>query len=107
VKTQLSKDQAIGRIVFAVCVAIGILYTAGLFYFGDPLGGWRIEFWLIAIPVFLAFIAIMSIVAWIGWTMATTPLHKPIEEIASKTENRRTNIYVNFTGQGKLQISAF
>jgi len=89
VKTQLSKDQAIGGIIFAVCVAIGILYTAGLFYFGDPLGGWKIEFWLIAIPVFLAFIAIMGIVAWIGLTMATTPLPKPIEDIASKTEEKK------------------
>ena len=89
VKKTLSKDQAIGGIIFAVCVAIGILYTAGLFYFGNPLGGWKIEFWLIAIPVFLAFVAIMSIGAWIGWTMATTPLPKPIEEIASETEKKK------------------
>ncbi|MEM3622200.1 MAG: transcriptional regulator [Candidatus Bathyarchaeia archaeon] len=85
----VSKDQAIGGIIFVVCLIVGILYTVGLFYFGDPLGRWAIEFWLIAIPVFLAFIAIMGIGAWIGWTMATTPPPKPIEEITSEVEEKK------------------
>jgi hypothetical protein len=85
-----SKDQAIGGIIFVVCVIVGILYTLGLFYYGDPLtgAGWPVYIWLIAIPVFLAFIAIMAIGAWIGWTMATTPPPKPIEEITAKTEEK-------------------
>ena len=83
----MSKDQAIGAIIFAACAVIGILYTVGLFYFGEPfVSSWKIEFWLIAIPVFVAFIAIMAIGAWIGWTMATTPSPKPIEEITSETK---------------------
>ena len=85
----MSKDQAIGGMIFAVCVIIGILYTMGLFYLGNPLGGWSIEFWLIATPVFLAFVAIMGIGAWIGWTMATTPPPKPIEDLASETEEKK------------------
>jgi len=89
----VSKDQTIGGIIFTVCVIIGILYTFGLFYYGKPFeAGWKlswgIEFWLIAIPVFLAFIAIMAIGAWIGWTMATTPPPKPIEEITSEIEEK-------------------
>jgi hypothetical protein len=85
-----SKDQLIGGIIFVACVIIGILYTLGLFYFGNPFtgAGWPIYIWLIAIPVFLAFIAIMAIGAWIGWTMATTPPPKPIEEITAKTEEK-------------------
>jgi hypothetical protein len=89
VKKPLSKDQAIGGIIFLACVIIGILYTAGLFYFGSPLD-WSIQFWLIAIPVFLAFVAILGIGAWIGWTMATTPPPKPIEEIASEIEEKHS-----------------
>jgi len=86
-----SKDQVIGGIIFAVCLIVGILYTLGLFWWGYPFGidtqpPWTIGFWLIAIPVFLAFIAIMAIGAWIGWTMATTPPPKPIEEITGKIE---------------------
>jgi len=90
----VSKDQTIGGLIFVVCVIVGILYTVGLLYFGNPLGGdssvkaWEIQFWLIAIPVFLAFIAIMAIGAWIGWTMATTPPPKPIEEITSEIEEK-------------------
>jgi hypothetical protein len=86
----VSKDQTIGGMIFAVCLIVGVLYAVGLFYFGEPLVGvgWPIEFWLIAIPVFLAFIAIMAIGAWIGWTMATTPPPKPIEEITSEIEEK-------------------
>ena len=84
----MSKDQAIGATICTACVIIGALYTAGLFYFGNRLSSWPLEFWLIAVPVFLALIAILGIGAWIGWSMATTPPPKPIEEITSKTEEK-------------------
>ena len=54
--------------------------------------GWTIvwqsgvQFWLVAIPVFIAFIVVLAIGAWIGWTMATTPPPKPIEEIEAELE---------------------
>jgi hypothetical protein len=85
-----SKDQLIGGIIFVICVVIGILYTIGLFFWpGANLLGEKLPYiWLIAIPVFLAFIAIMAIGAWIGWTMATTPPPKPIEEITAKPEEK-------------------
>jgi len=85
----VSKDQAIGGAICLVCVVVGVLYTLGLFYFGNPMGGWTIEFWLVALPVFIAFIAILAIGAWIGWTMATTPPPKPIEEITSEMETEQ------------------
>ncbi|MBE0519733.1 phage holin family protein [Candidatus Bathyarchaeota archaeon] len=81
----VSKDQGIGGIIFLACAVIGILYSVGLFYFGDP-SNWSIPFWLVTVPVFIAFIAVMGIGAWIGWTMATTPPPKPIEEITSEIE---------------------
>jgi len=84
----VGKDQTIGGIIFAVCLIIGVLYTVGLFYFGGNPFDWSVPFWLVAIPVFLAFIAIMAIGAWIGWTMATTPPPKPIEEITSEIEEK-------------------
>jgi hypothetical protein len=34
-----------------------------------------VRFWTIAVPVFVAFVAMLGIGAWIGWTMATT-LHQ-------------------------------
>ena len=85
----VSKDQGIGGLIFLICVIIAIGYTVGLFYFGDPFGGiynggWSIAMWLIVIPVYLAFILILGIGAWIGWTMATTPPPKPIEELEAE-----------------------
>lgn len=86
----VSKDQAIGGVICLVCVVVGVLYTLGLFYWGyylDP--HWGIAFTLVALPVFIAFIAILAIGAWIGWTMATTPPPKPIEEITSEMETEQ------------------
>ena len=80
----MSKDQAIGLLIFIACVIIAILYTVGLFL--PVFEGFR--FWIVAVPVFIGFVAILAIGAWIGWTMATTPPPKPIEEITSETEEK-------------------
>ena len=93
----VSKDQAIGGIIFIVCVVIAIFYVITLFYpqWLKLVFGMEIEwisyaqFWVIAVPVLLAFIAVMGIGAWIGWTMATTPPPKPIEEITSEIEEKK------------------
>jgi ABC-type transport system involved in cytochrome bd biosynthesis fused ATPase/permease subunit len=88
----VSKDQSIGGAIFLICLIIAIFYVITLFYPDWIVNlGWAsdrsvVQFWLIAIPVFIAFIAIMGIGAWIGWTMATTPPPKPIEEITSEIE---------------------
>jgi hypothetical protein len=97
----VSKDQAIGGVIFIVCAIVGLFYVVTLLYpnwlyvFGlgtdaNSLG--NIRFWMVAVPVLVAFIAIMGIGAWIGWTMATTPPPKPIEEITSEmeTEEKKT-----------------
>jgi len=97
----VSKDQTYGGIILVVCVVIGILYTVGLFYFGGNPFDWSIPFWLIALPVFIAFIAIMGIGAWIGWTMATTPPPKPIEELTSEMEEKKEE-----KGEEKEEVEA-
>ncbi len=84
----VSKDQTIGGLIFIVCAIVGIFYVVTLFYpqwLGLPDLD-AIRFWIVAVPVLVAFIAIMGIGAWIGWTMATTPPPKPIEEITSEME---------------------
>jgi hypothetical protein len=96
----VSKDQGIGGIIFIVCAIIAVLYIVTLFYpqwldvFGieatwPEKATWAdIRLWVIAVPVFVAFIAVMGIGMWIGWTMATTPPPKPIEEITSEIEEK-------------------
>ncbi len=96
----VSKDQGIGGLIFIVCAVIAILYIITLFYpswlevFGigkDDLyiKYGKAQFWVVAVPVFIAFVAIMGIGMWIGWTMATTPPPKPIEEITSELEEEK------------------
>ena len=72
----VNKDQGIGWLICIGCVTIAISYIVALFIPALE----AIRLWLVAIPVLIAFIAILAIGAWIGWTMATTPPPKPIQE---------------------------
>ena len=93
----VSKDQSIGGLIFIVCLIVAIFYVITLFdpfwlsVFGVQNIQWisDAQFWIIAVPVFIAFVAIMGIGAWIGWTMATTPPPKPIEEITTEIEEKK------------------
>ncbi|MFC1486282.1 transcriptional regulator [Thermoproteota archaeon] len=88
----VSKDQAIGWIIFLVCAVVIVGYIVTLFAY-EPiiqpiidLGATTdVQFWLVAVPVLIAFIAVLAIGAWIGWTMGTTPPPRPIEEIESES----------------------
>ena len=94
----VSKDQAIGGAILLVCLLVAVFYLVTLFYpdwlsvFGvgnTDADRANVRFWVIAVPVFIAFVAIMFIGAWIGWTMATTPPPKPIEEITTEIEEKK------------------
>jgi hypothetical protein len=92
----VSKDQAIGGVIALVCVLVAVLYIAGLFFYDPYIMSWlnigsadAVRYWLIAVPVLVAFVAILAIGAWIGWTMATTPPPKPIEEITTEMEEKK------------------
>jgi hypothetical protein len=89
----MSKDRALGAGIVVVCVVLAIAFI-GLLFLYDPYiasvinigAGADVRYWLIAAPVAVAFVAILAIGAWIGFTMATTPPPKPIEEIATEPE---------------------
>jgi hypothetical protein len=92
----MSKDQLIGGAILIVCVVVAVVYLVALFGYQQLIQPWLnigssgdVRFWLIAAPVFVAFIAILAIGAWIGYTMASTPPPKPIEEITTETEQNK------------------
>ncbi len=91
----VSKDQGIGGAILVVCVVVALLYIVTLFYpswlsfIGLSFSAGTVQFWVIAVPVLVAFVAILFIGAWIGWTMATTPPPKPIEEITTEIEDKK------------------
>jgi len=85
----MSKDQALGAAICVLCVIvtagyIGVVGAPQLVKNVLPWLPWsasELQFGAVATVVLLAFLAIMFIGAWIGWTMATTPPPKPLEEI--------------------------
>jgi hypothetical protein len=89
----MGKDQTVGSLILVVCVLVAVAFLALLFLY-DPyitsflnLGAAAdVHYWLIAAPVTIAFIGIMGIGGWIGYTMATTPPPKPIEDFTTETE---------------------
>jgi H+/Cl- antiporter ClcA len=92
----VSKDQVIGGAILLVCVLIAVFYIAAiaapdqvsnLLHLNMEKNTFRL--WMVIIPVFIAFVAIMFIGAWIGWTMATTPPPKPIEEITAEIDEKK------------------
>lgn len=92
-KNKVSKDKVYGIIVFLISLAIIVLYTVWLPL--SKLMDLDMDPWYmieretaLLIPVYLAMVVVFGIIAWIGWTMATTPPPAPIdlEELESWEE---------------------
>jgi len=66
----MNKDQAAGVAILVGSVA-GIIVYAWLIY--------TYAIVTLQVTAFLAVAAVMTILAWIGWTMATTPPLEPID----------------------------
>jgi predicted DNA-binding transcriptional regulator len=90
----MSNDRIIGGTILTLCVAVAAFFVVTLLYpqwllsMGVQATALDVQFWTIAIPILIAFVAIMGIGAWIGFTMATTPPPKLIEEIATPDETK-------------------
>jgi predicted DNA-binding transcriptional regulator len=78
----MHRDQAIGATLLAISIIIIIAYIYLMFF--PPLAGADII--LLKLTGTIAVAAIFAILAWIGYTLATTPPPKPIEEIEKEIE---------------------
>jgi len=94
----MSKDQTIGALIVLVCALLIVGYIGGLLLYDPYISSWLnvgsaadVRFWLIATPVLIGFIALLAIGTWIGYTMATTPPPKPIEESTPETKTGKNN----------------
>ena len=93
----MSKDRVIGGGMLIAAIIIWILYTlyGFLLILFPNLPVPKPNFNLINIPVtivWLAVTAVLFIAAWIGYTLATTPPPKPIEEIEKELEEELKQI---------------
>jgi predicted DNA-binding transcriptional regulator len=75
----MSRDQFIGVLLTLVSIAVIIGYAWILFF-----KEWTLL--LIQITLMVAVVALLGIIAWIGYTLATTPPPKPIEEIEKEVQ---------------------
>ena len=75
----MSRDQVIGALILVASV-IGIIVYGWILFFTE----WTIL--LLQLTGFVAVAAVLGILAWIGYTLATTPPPKPIEEIEKELE---------------------
>ena len=76
----MGKDQMIGGLLCAGSIA-GILIYAWILFFTE----WTLI--LLQITALIAVGSVLGILAWIGYTLATTPPPKPIEEIEKEIED--------------------
>jgi len=75
----MSRDQTIGILLMLVAIVVIIAYAWILFF-----TEWTLL--LIQITLMIAVAALLGVIAWIGYTLATTPPPKPIEEIEKEIQ---------------------
>jgi len=88
----LDKDRAIGASILAGSV-VGIIVYGWLLYAFATI--------VLQITAFLAVAVLLGILAWIGWTMATTPPPAPIEDISPPSSVTTTPETASTTTQQK------
>ena len=66
----MNKDQGIGAVLLVAGIVGIIIYAWLLFAYAIV---------VLQITAFVAIAAVLVILAWIGWTMATTPPPAPLE----------------------------
>jgi len=77
----MNKDQGIGLVVLVASV-VGIVLYAWLIH--------AFTIVVLQITAFLAVAAVLVMLAWIGWTMATTPPPAPLEPEPASPEPSTT-----------------
>jgi predicted DNA-binding transcriptional regulator len=75
----MGRDQVVGALLMVLSVAVIMVYGWIVFF-----TEW--SFRLLQITGFIAVLGVFGILAWIGYTLATTPPPKPIEEIEKELE---------------------
>ena len=75
----MSKDQALGSMIL-----LGSILGIAAYFYLTFLSPWIVL--TIQISAFIAVAAILLIIAWIGYTLATTPLPTPLEDLDLEQE---------------------
>ena len=68
----MANDRTVGWGIFIGSIAGIVVYGLLMYYFPGP---------VLEVTAFVAIAVILAILAWIGWTMASTPPPEPITAI--------------------------
>jgi len=77
----MNKDQGIGAVLLLASI-VGVILYAFLVFVAD----FATQFLILRLTAFVAVGFVLFILGWIGYTLATTPPPKPIEEIEKEIE---------------------
>ncbi len=80
-------DKLIGSLLVVISIVVIIAY--GCLLFNPPnwhIMGMKVDEFLLKLTGFVAVLGVFGILGWIGYTLATTPPPKPIEEIEKELE---------------------
>ncbi len=83
----MNRDQVIGVGLTLASVVVIIVY--GILVFKPPawtILGMSADIFMLKLTGFVAVLGVFGILGWIGYTLATTPPPKPIEEIEKELE---------------------
>lgn len=72
----MANDRAIGGLIFVLSIVGIIIYAALLWFFPNA---------TLEVTAFLGVAVLLGILAWIGYTMATTPPPEPITDMVETT----------------------
>jgi len=78
----MNKDNVIGVAILVASIAVIAVYLWLTFL--PPLAG--VDLFILKLTGSVAVAAVFGVLAWIGYTLATTPPPKPIEEIEKEIE---------------------
>ncbi len=81
----MSRDQVIGGALLVVSILVILVYGYLVFF-----SNWSL--FVLQLTGFIAVAGVFAILAWIGYTLATTPPPKPIEEIEKEIQEETQKI---------------
>ena len=93
----MRKDKLVGIALMICSVLVIIIY--GWLMFLPPHPVWSLI--TLKITAFVLIIAVFGILAWIGYTLATTPPPKPIEEIEKEIEQELKKLETELKAEPK------
>jgi predicted DNA-binding transcriptional regulator len=91
----MNKDQFIGAALMTASLIVIIAYVWLVFF--PPLTG--ADIFMLKLTGTVAVAGVFGILAWIGYTLATTPPPKPIEEIEKEIEKELKEIEGEASGK--------